>query len=213
MRMKKTEVGHIIAAIILLTLVAGISDFFTKGLSSLPSYLGFSAIIILIAVLSKKIMANLLDSDVEHEIWQGDRFGFKPHHHFKTRLPYGILLPIIFSIFSLGSVKLMTLLTFEARALKYRASKRFGFYSYTEMTDWHTALIGTAGILGVLLLSFISYFPGLELLSKLAAFYAFANMIPLSKLDGNQIFFGSRPLYATLAVVTIIFFLYALFLI
>ena len=77
------------------------------------------------------------------------------------------------------------------------------------MTEWHNGVIGAAGLVAVLLLSFISYFPGFELLTKLAAFYAISNMLPISNLDGTQIFFGSRILYITMLIITAIFFLYA----
>ncbi|MBI3334589.1 hypothetical protein HYZ97_03820 [Candidatus Pacearchaeota archaeon] len=210
--MKAREIPHLAAAVLLLALVAGFSQFIKQGIGEFPLYLGFAALIIVVAVASKKLMAHLLDADVEHRLWQGSRFGFAAHHHFKKEVPYGIILPLVFSLFSIGFFKLMTFLTYDSSAQRYRAAKRFGNYSYTEMTDWHNALIGAGGILGVLLLSFISYFPNLEVLSKMAALYAFSNMIPLSKLDGSQIFFGSRALYAALAVVTLIFLGYAIIL-
>ena len=107
----------------------------------------------------------------------------------------------------------MTILTYNTTALKRRAAKRFGYYSFAEMTDWHNALIGAAGIIVMLLLSFVSYWiPTLEPLARLAAFYAFFNMIPFSKLDGSQIYFGSRILWYALAIITLIFASYALLL-
>ena len=78
------------------------------------------------------------------------------------------------------------------------------------MTDWHNALVGSAGIIAILFLSFVVYWvPQLGGLSKVAAFYAFSNLIPFSKLDGAQIFFGSRVLWATLSIITLIFTAYA----
>jgi hypothetical protein len=78
------------------------------------------------------------------------------------------------------------------------------------MTDWHNALIGAAGIVAVLILSIISYLiPWSDSLWRLSAYYAFWNMIPLSNLDGTQIFFGSRVLWSTLAIVVAIFTVYA----
>ena len=129
-----------------------------------------------------------------------------------AQIPIGIVLPLFFIIFSLGRFKFPVFLTYEARALKTRASKRFGFYSYIEMTDWHHALIGAAGIVSVLVLSLITYMlplNGVEFLAQLAAYYAFCNMLPISKLDGTQILFGSRIMYVTLAIITIIFTIYS----
>jgi len=128
---------------------------------------------------------------------------------FKKEKPFGFYIPLFFTLFSLGLIKVMTFLTYETGALKHRAAKRHGYYSYTEMTDWHNGLIGAAGVVILLLISLISYLTGLELLSKMAAYYAFWNMIPIAKLDGTQIFFGSRIIWAVLGVITLIFALYA----
>jgi Zn-dependent protease len=79
------------------------------------------------------------------------------------------------------------------------------------MSDFHNALIGAAGIIFTLALAVITYFlpVQLEQLAGLAIGYAFWNMIPVSNLDGTQIFFGSRVLYTTLAVITLVFVLFA----
>ncbi len=205
---------NIIAAIIILTVVASFKFILNADWNQVAFTLGFATIIIFVTVGAKKLMAFWLDADVEHEIWQFSRYGLRNHWHFKKEIPGGIIFPLFLSLFSLGYLKFTALLTFETKASKYRAAKRFGFYSFTEMTDWHNALIGGAGIVSLLIISILAYFPGgiWEQLSKLAAIYAFCNMIPISKLDGTQIFFGSRVLYAILAVITIIFLGYAFFL-
>lgn len=211
--MKGPEIFHILTAMLILAAVAGFKHALDQNIPSLMFAILFSIIVVLVAVLSKKIMASLLDADVEHQIWMFSRFGFKPNDKLSFPIPAGIIIPLVFSIFSLGLLKFVPLLTYETTALKIRAARRFGFYSYTEMTEWHNALIGASGIIGVLLLSFLSYFPGFEELSKIAAFYAISNILPISKLDGTQILFGSKVLYITLAIITLVFFGYALILV
>lgn len=208
--MQLREILHLCAAAIIFTIVAGFSPFIKSGTSVLPEILGFSILIIALSVAAKKITARMLDADIEHELWSFQRFGFKPHHYFPSPIPAGIILPLFLTIFSLGFLKFPTLMTYEGRALKRRAARRFGFYSYAELTDWHNAIIGASGMLIVLLISVIGYVSNFEVLANMAAFYAFANMIPFSKLDGSQILFGSRILWSTLAVITLIFFAYAL---
>ena len=215
--MQIKELSHIIASFVIFTIIASAVPFYNQDWNLVCLTAAFCAIILLVAVYSKKLMAYLLDSDIEHEIWHVERFGYKPHHHVRKYLPEGIpagiILPLIISFFSLGAAKFPAFLTYETKALTHRAAKRFGPTSFVEMTDWHNGIIGSAGIIGVLIVSFIAYFPGYEYLAKLAAYYAFANMIPISKLDGTQIFFGSRVLYSVLAVLTLIFFAYALVLV
>jgi len=211
--MKKREIGHIFVALVVLTLVGGYPLIKSQGINGILTALLFSAIILTVVISLRKFIAYSLDAGVNHELASAQRYGWKPHYYLSKPIPLGIILSLLLSIFSLGTMKFLGLLSYETAALKRRAARRFGYYSYTEMTDWHNALIGAAGIVGALLVSFVSYFPGAEYLAKLAAFYAFSNMIPIGKLDGTQIFFGSRPLYAAMAVITLIFFIYALFVI
>jgi len=214
--MKLPEFYHILAAIIVLFVITSFQPLISSDYSSLVLLLAFSAAIILVAVFSKKIMADFLDASVEHKIWSTGRYWFRPHDRLNIEVPIGIIFPIFFSFFSIGYLKVMTLLTYETQALKRRVAKRHGFFSFTEMTGWHDALIGAAGIFSILLLAFIAYLlpiPALETLSKLAAYYAFFNMLPIGALDGYKILNGSRVLYTTLAIITLIFTAYALLLV
>ncbi len=212
--MNQKEIIQIIIAILTLTIVVGFRQIISLNFNYLGFLLLFSSIIILVNILAKKIIARNLDADVEHEIWKWSRYGFRPSHHLDSQIPIGIILPLFITIFSLGAINLTTLLTYETHALKRRAAKRFGPYSFTEMTDFHNALVGAAGIISVLIVAIVGYwFQPIAEISKIAAFYAFFNMIPISKLDGSQIFFGSRVLWSILAVITMIFTAYALLLI
>lgn len=211
--MKSNEFLHIFSAILILTIVSGFSFALKEKWAFLPIIFAFSTIIIVLSVLVKKLTAYLLDANVEHEIWQMSNYGLRPSDHFKKPLPAGILFPLAITLFSLGTVKFMPLLTYETRALKHHASKRFGFYSFKEMTDFHNGLIGAAGILFALLLSLITYLlpaSNLEYLAKMSAYYAFWNLLPISKLDGTQILFGSKILWAVLATISSIFVILAL---
>lgn len=209
--MRITELTHVLIAILILFLASSFTFIIKGNFSILAQILLFSVIIIFISVFSKKAMAYALDSNVEHEIWQST-FELTPQRSAKE-YPAGLILPILLSLITLGKLKFLSLLTYEARALKHRAAKRFGYYSYTELTDWHNGLIGAAGILSILAISIIAYLTGFEYLAKISTFYAFWNLLPISKLDGTQIFFGSKVLYSILAIITLIFASYSLFLV
>ena len=212
--MKLRELLHIFAAIIVFTVVGSFSFLIESKWHMLSRVLLFSTILIFVSVFAKKLMAHLLDTDVEHEIWKVSRYGIKPHQKLEKEIPGGIIFPLIFSVFSLGLVKLCSFLTYEARALKRRASKRFGFYSFAELTEWHNGVIGAAGIASVFIIIIVTYFlpTDFEYLAKLGVYYAISNLIPFSKLDGAQIFFGSRTLWTTLAVIALIFGAYTVIL-
>jgi len=206
----RREFNHAVAAILILTIVLGFSFVLVSDWNMVSWAFITATIIIAVSIIAKKVAAHLLDSDVEHQLWTVENWGLKPHQHFENPVPASLIFPLLFTIISLGSWKIMTVLTYEARALKARAAKRFGFYSYAEMTEWHNGLIGAAGVIALLALSTVSYLVGFEFLARISAYYAFFNMVPLSKLDGTQIFFGSKVLWTCLAVITFIFTLYAL---
>lgn len=212
--MKSSEFTHLISAVLILAIVMSFDSLITANFVSLTFAIIFAFVIIFANVTSKKLTASKLDANVEHSIWQFQRYGFKPHEHYKKPLPFGIIVPLIGTAIFLGLLKISTILTYETSSLKRRAAKRLGQYSFTEMTDFHIALIGASGIITTLAVAFISYWiPGLELLTKSATYYAFWNLIPFSKLDGAQIYFGSRTLWTSLAIITLIFTATALFII
>ncbi|MBU0466429.1 MAG: hypothetical protein KJ718_03385 [Nanoarchaeota archaeon] len=211
--MASKEWAQVLAAILLLFVIAGLPSVFRGDALVMTQVFVFSFVIVLASVIAKKAMAYSLDLSVEHRIWHFYRFGIKPKMHFKREVPFGVIVPLFFAV--LGVIAkfpfmVMTFLTYEARALKHRAAKRFGLYSYTEMTDWHNGLIGAVGVVVLLVLALIGYFIDFEILAKMAAYYAFWSMIPFSDLDGTQIFFGNKTLWTVLAVITFVFAGYAM---
>jgi Zn-dependent protease len=211
--MESKELTHILAAIVVLTAIISFLPILNQNYTLIPKLFVFAALIILIPILAKKALAFRLDANVEHEIWLFQRIGYKAHQKFKRPILAGIIIPILFSIFTLGIFKVFTFLTYETKALKRRAARRHGYYSFTEMTELHHALIGASGVLALMLLSLIAYLLNFPELAKYSTFYAFWNLIPFSKLDGTQILLGSRPIYISLAVIVLIALSYAIFLI
>ncbi len=211
--MGESEVIQIILAIVTLALVNGFAEIVKIDVTAFAKIIVIAAVVILVNVAGKKIVASRLDADVEHEIWRVQRYGLKEGAHIQNSVPIGVILPIFVGVITLGAVNLSTILTYETRALKRRAARRFGPLSFTEMTDYHNALVGAAGIVCVLIAAFVSYWiPGFGGLGIIATSYVFFNMFPIGKLDGAQIFFGSRVLWATLVVITLIFMSYAILL-
>ena len=170
-------------------------------------------LIIGINVLAKKIAGFYLDAHTEINLWEVERYGFKPGDHFKKPVPAGVIMPIIFSLLSFGYLTWMAVTTFEVKPRTYRAAKRFGLYSFSEMSEFHLALIASAGILANILFAIIGYFLNVPQFSKLSIYYALFNMLPLSDLDGNKIFFGSIIIWAFLASIVAIGLFFTLFVI
>lgn len=170
-------------------------------------------IILFINILAKKIAAYKLDSEIEINIWDFQRFGFKPTRHLEKLFPIGIFLPIITTFLSIGYFIWMACLTFEVSPQTYRAAKRFGLYTFSEMTEYHIGIIAAFGVIANIFFAIIGYLIGFETFARWNIYFAIFNLIPISDLDGNKIFFGSMPLWATLSIISLIGLGYALFLI
>ena len=192
-----------ISLIILITIILAFALSFPEPIKTL--YLLVPMFFVIITnILSKKVSSFYLDSEIEIKLWEIKRYGFKPDSHFKRPFPAGAFIPIITSILSFGYFIWLTGLVFEVKAKIYRAAKRFGLYSFSEMTEYHIGLIAAAGVLTNLFLAGIGYLINLDEFAKLNIYYAFFNLIPLSNLDGNKIFFGSIVLWSFLVALALI---------
>ncbi|MBS3071104.1 hypothetical protein J4407_02275 [Candidatus Pacearchaeota archaeon] len=166
-------------------------------------------IIILINISAKKIISYYLESEIETGIWEIKRYGFKPQRYFKKSLPVGALLPIITTAISFGYFTWLASLVFEVKAKIYRTAKRHDLYTFSEMTEYHVGLIAASGILANLILAVAGYLIGFEEFAKLNIYYAFFNILPISDLDGNKIFFGSVIMWSFFASLILIGLAYA----
>jgi len=196
---KKEIVAIILSTLILAFIISvlNIKELFFMSLL-------FVFLVILINVIAKKIAAFYADSEIEVKMWEVERYGFKPNRHFKKPIPAGILFPLILSGLTLGYFRWLASLVFDVKAKTYRAAKRHGLYAFTEMTEFHIGLIAAAGIFANLIFAIIGYLINLPEFSRINIYYAFFNLLPLSDLDGNKIFFGSIILWSFLAALTLV---------
>jgi len=203
------EISSILIAVLVISLILGIFKSFNAFF-----YL-FLAVFFVFAIniLAKKISSFYLDSEIEIKLWEIKRYGFKPSSLFKKPFPAGILFPIIFAAITLGNFIWMASLCFEVKPKISRAAKRHGLYSYSEMTESHIGFIAGTGVIANLVFAVLGYFLGFPELSKLNILMAFFNMIPLSELDGNKIFFGSIVFWSLLAAIVLVGLGYMLFLV
>lgn len=172
-------------------------------------------ILILVNTIAKKITSFSLDSEIEVKLWEFRKYGFKKNQRLKKPFPAGIFIPIVSKIllFPFNGFIWMASLVFETKAKVYRAAKRHGMYSFSEMTEDHIGLIAASGIFANLILALIGYLMGFPFFAKLNIWFALFNMIPISDLDGNKIFFANITLWSFLSIITLIGFLYSILLV
>jgi hypothetical protein len=193
---KLKEGLHILVAVIIFAFIAS----FLASLQFFLLCLLFSFIAISVNVIAKKITAYYLDCYTEESIWSWQQFGFRKHHRFNFPLPAGIIFPLLFSLASAGFLKFLALLQFDITPATHRVAKRHGFYSWSELTESHIAIVASAGIFFNLVLSTLAYLIGQDELARLSIYFAFSNIIPISSLDGGKVLFGNKVLWTVLAV-------------
>lgn len=211
-----------ITSIVIITIILAFSITLIQSMELFLSTLLFVFLIILINIIAKKIVGYYFEAEVETKLWEMKRHGFfgvlskgfyHPSKKFKQAIPLGAIIPIIVKVLSLGYINWLASLTFDVKAKKYRAAKRHGFYSFSEVTEFHIGLIASAGIIANLFFATIGYLIGATEFARLNIYYAFFNMIPLSSLDGNKIFFGSLIIWSFLASIILIGLGFAFFVI
>jgi len=195
--LNKNELSSFMITTLILGFVLSLTDLKNLFLISLISIFT----VILINILFKKIAAFYWDTEIEIKNWEILRYGLKPKNHFKKPLQIGLIIPIILKILTLGWLNWTAALTFEIKGKTYRAARRHGIYSFSEVSEAQMGYIAAIGIFGTLLGGIVGYLLGFEDFAKLSLGYAFFNMLPLSTLDGNKIFFGNLTLWNLLAMI------------
>lgn len=209
--LNKKEILPIILVIIIISLSISLSlDIIEDWKNIIRTVLAVS-LIILLNIFIKKIIAYKFDSEIEMRIW---RINIKINNRKKLKdFPIGAFLPVISKIifFPFKTFVWMASLVFDIKPRIYRGAKRYGLYTFSEMTEYHIGLIAASGIVISLISAIAGYFLGFPLFARLSIYYAFFNMLPISELDGNKIFFGNLIIWSFLAALVLIGMLFAIF--
>ena len=202
-----------ISFIVLVSIVLAFTITLITSLNSFFSFLLVVFLVILINVIAKKITAFFLESKIEMKLWEVSRYWFKPSWRFNKPAPAGIIMPLLVTFLTVGRVYWLAALVFDVKVKASRAAKKWGTYAFSEMTEGHIGIIAGASILVTLFGAMVGYLLGFEAFARISIFYAFFNMLPISDLDGNKIFFGSIVFWSFLAILTLIGLGYAFLLI
>lgn len=181
-------------------------------------------LVILINIAAKKISAFFLETEIEVKLFELKRYGLlgalsteyireHPSKKFKSPIPLGVILPLIVTVITWGNIYWLASLVFDVKKKVYRAARRWGLYTFSEITEWHIGWIAAWGIIANLFFALVGYLTGFTEFAKLNIYFAFFNMLPILDLDGNKIFFAGIVLWSALAIVVLIAMFYALLII
>jgi len=208
---RKQEIGAIVISTLMIAFASTLIETWNLFLYALAAVF----LVTMINVLAKKISGFYLESIVDIRLWEIRRWGLRPWQHFKNFFPLGAFLPIISKIFlfPLNGLVWTASLVFDVKPSVHRAARRHGVYTFSEMTESHTGVIAAWGIIANLFFAIVGYMISSSLFAQLFVqfnlWFAFFNMIPISNLDGNKIFFGKKILWYVLSVMALIGFLYS----
>jgi len=196
--MDKKELTTILLAIIVLAVTASFKN------TEIFSYALISFLIIIPAnIIVKKIVGFHFETSVKTKFWTWQQFGLRQDMHFKAPIPM-VWLPLLVALFTKGYFLWLGILEFDIKAKAERVAKRHGIYRFTQVTEWHMALIATWGLVINLLLAISGYIAGYELFAKLSIYFIAWSIIPIGRLDGSRIFYASKGLWAVIFVITAI---------
>ncbi|HTZ41960.1 MAG TPA: hypothetical protein VMC07_02005 [Candidatus Omnitrophota bacterium] len=208
----KNEVITIIVASIILGFSA---NFLFGGYVAFLWTLLAVFVVIMINVLAKKISSFYFEAESEIKFWELEAIGIRKRRHLKRPFIIGAFLPILVKLILLPVQGLtwMASLVFEVKPNTARAARRHGLYTFSEMTENHIAYIAAAGILANLIFAVIGYLIGFNEFSTLSIYYVLFNMLPLSHLDGNKIFFGNIILWSFLGALALVGLFFLVFIV
>ena len=202
---KKRESIIILAGIILMTLLLLVPSLIKNDFAPKTTifYFLISAIIIIVSVFTKKIIAKMLDSKVEIVFWQLSRYWITKASYLRQPLPIGLILPLLLSFITAGITKFLGFFQFSMTALPSKVTKKYGAKRFSTVTEWDAGLVAFYSMVVVIILTIISailsknynaLFPFKEM-AKYSFYFNLCNLIPFGQLDGMKIFMSSRPLY------------------
>jgi hypothetical protein len=184
-----TEKTSIILSIIILALL-----FSYANLISLPIFIVIFALILLVNVFAKKLVAHYLEISTSVHVWDFRQYWFGESFKFPKPVPIGLILPLFLLIFTYGVVQWLGILATDFEAKLTKLIRKRKPWSYPGLRDLDVALICFAGFMAniVLALAAVKFAPQLADLSFLYCLY---NLLPIGKLDGFQLFMNNRALY------------------
>lgn len=198
------EILTIFLAAIVLTLTVAF-----KNTSILYAALISFLVILGVNVLVKKMVGYNFETAVKTKFWAWYQYGLRKDMHFKKPIPM-IWLPLILALFTKGFFLWLGILEFDVAAKTERVSRRHGLYRFTEVTEWHMALIVTWALIANLIFAVAGYIMGFELFAKLSIYFIAWSTIPITGLDGSKIFYASRALWTVVFTIAMLLLLLTL---
>ncbi len=192
---EKNEIWALVISVLIITFILGFQDF---TISAFISGFLMAIILLFIFISAQKIVAYFLDCEINFKLWTFRRYWIRWQDKLDWDFPIFVVVPLLLSVLSNGILKWTALLGFEMKTTEKRVSHRF-----YELKEFDLALVASSGVLAILIFSLFLKIFSSSSFAAIASWFALLNLIPLGKLNGTKIFFGSKGLWVFLAVFAI----------
>ena len=131
----KKEIGFIALAIIIISVSVTLGLNLTENLKNFFVILLSVSLVILLNLFIKKIVAYTLDAKIETKLWdiKLPKRGSGKYKRFSAGAFFPLLSRIIF--FPFNSFVWMACLVFDVTPRIYRGAKRYGLYTFSDITE------------------------------------------------------------------------------
>ena len=211
LKLSKTEAINFIFTVLVLAIVFGYNDGrpvfeFSFWITNFFKVLVIAAISIYLHNIAHKYVAKRYGLAVEHRVWGIKKLSLaEPKYPKKISIfgkkfviesfPLGIILPILFAIFTNGRFYFATV---ESYKLFMKRISRFG-KRFIHVTDFEEAKIAIAGplvnIFIAIAFSTINFNGMFDSIVLINSWIALFHMLPFPELDGFKVLVGSVPIY------------------
>ena len=213
------EIFYFLVASIVVGYLFAFKQLLTGNLSSWLIYSILAFIMIILNALACEIAVSRFGCDAEYRLWGTRNISWtvkklfrhlREKERFKKEVPLWLIVPLVCIFVTLGLVKWLAVLVFEAVPVHLSRMKKGRLYA--ELTEWDLALIASLGPLINVLIAIVSKFISgrlasgnlFEIFAVMNIWYAFFNLLPLSDFNGAKIFYGSKILWAFLFIFTLV---------
>ena len=208
------EIFYFLVASIVVGYLFAFKQLLTGNLSPWLNYSILAFIMIILNALACELAVLRFGCDAEYRLWGTRNIPWtvkklfshlREKERFKKEVPLWLIVPLVCIFATLGLVKWLAVLVFEAVPVHLSRMKKGRLYA--ELTEWDLALIASLGPLVSVLLAVVSKIisGGLfEVFATMNIWYAFFNLLPLSDFNGAKIFYGSKILWAFLFIFTLV---------
>ncbi|MEK6856812.1 MAG: hypothetical protein AABX49_02235 [Nanoarchaeota archaeon] len=209
MEFSKTEVKYILIAALIAAFVFSFNEWGVErfsaaiGAKNLLIAFVFCSIIYFVHSVAQKFMADYYEYSIEFTLIDMKK-KIKPGK--VTTLPIGPIITLLLIFISAGKFIFLILNSYEhIHKKEFRIGRQ-----WINLKEFEEAQIALAGPLSqiFLLIVFKLLLPISVIFNKamfMTSVIAIYHMLPLPKVDGSKIFFGSRTLYVTGLVLTVSF--------